>query len=170
MVFASQNVGSYLLKDLKSPPVPESVSWFPETIGWQIIALVLLVLIAFSAYKRINKWWRNRYRNEAIQAIKQFDINQQKHTLNGLHQVVLLTLNYAFSKNSKGHFYGKHLVGFMQQTLSKGNVALDTKLLTQWQHDLVTEEFSHWQINDIQTLQQEIISWLKYHSCERSKC
>ncbi|GAM57982.1 hypothetical protein JCM19231_2105 [Vibrio ishigakensis] len=44
----------------------EPISYFPQTIGWQVLGMIAGIALLFWLY-RLNKRWReNRYRGEAI--------------------------------------------------------------------------------------------------------
>ncbi|MGR6861369.1 DUF4381 domain-containing protein [Aliivibrio salmonicida] len=57
---------SYMLRKMSEVTVPDHVSWFPQTIGWKIVAAILAVFIVYQAVQWSKKWWENRYRREAI--------------------------------------------------------------------------------------------------------
>lgn len=57
---------SYILRDLSEVVTPEHVSWLPQTLGWKIIAIALIVFSIYKAIKWGKKWWGNRYRREAL--------------------------------------------------------------------------------------------------------
>lgn len=42
---------SYMLRELKDVPIPDTVSWWPQTLGWQLL-LLLVVLLAFFSFIR----------------------------------------------------------------------------------------------------------------------
>ncbi|MCZ8485299.1 DUF4381 domain-containing protein, partial [Vibrio lentus] len=35
---------TYILRDLHDVAIPESVSWMPQTIGWKILGVILLLV------------------------------------------------------------------------------------------------------------------------------
>ena len=57
---------SYMLRKMSEVTVPDHVSWFPQTIGWKIVAVILAFFIVYQAVQWSKKWWGNRYRREAI--------------------------------------------------------------------------------------------------------
>jgi hypothetical protein len=44
------------------PPVP----WMPQTIGWQVLGVLLALLLLWLAWRGLRRYWRNRYRREAL--------------------------------------------------------------------------------------------------------
>ena len=42
---------TYILRDLHDVAIPESVSWIPQTIGWKILGVILLLIAVYLAYR-----------------------------------------------------------------------------------------------------------------------
>lgn len=74
---SEDNFGNYLIRDIAEIELPESVSWLPQTLGWKILALLILLLAVFHAYRAANRWWRNRYRRSALQRLKAIERGAQ---------------------------------------------------------------------------------------------
>ena len=53
------------LQNLNDIVLPEAVSWWPLANGWYYLFGVLLLLLAWFAYRMIRSWRRNGYRREA---------------------------------------------------------------------------------------------------------
>ena len=45
---------------------PEAVAWTPQTIGWQILAALALVLAIWVLARVTRRWLRNRFRRQAL--------------------------------------------------------------------------------------------------------
>lgn len=60
---------TYILRDLHDVAIPTSVSWMPQTIGWKILGIILLLVAIYLAYRLALRWWSNRYRKEALQEL-----------------------------------------------------------------------------------------------------
>lgn len=45
---------------------PAPVSWMPQTVGWEMLGVVLLLLALWLTWRGIRRWFRNRYRREAL--------------------------------------------------------------------------------------------------------
>lgn len=52
-------------------PVP--VSWWPQTWGWGLLALILLALAAFAFLRWLRRYRANRYRREALADLAQLE-------------------------------------------------------------------------------------------------
>ncbi len=57
--------GNYALGDLAEVVPPEPVSWLPQTTGWAVLGLIGLGFALRYAWRRLQRWHRNRYRREA---------------------------------------------------------------------------------------------------------
>ncbi|CAE6941597.1 DUF4381 domain-containing protein [Vibrio sp. B1FLJ16] len=92
--------GTYILSKLHDVTVPPSVSWYPQTIGWKILAVGVFLVFLYIAYRLVRKWWVNRYRKEALEAISQLDVNDSEmpKTLFSILKIVLIHLD---SRNAK---------------------------------------------------------------------
>jgi hypothetical protein len=49
------------------PPPP---SWMPHTIAWYVLFAILAILFLFLAVRALYRWWKNRYRREALREIQ----------------------------------------------------------------------------------------------------
>lgn len=54
------------IADLKEIAAPAPVSYAPQTAGWWIVGGLILLALLVWAFFRLRRWWRNRYRREAL--------------------------------------------------------------------------------------------------------
>ncbi len=54
------------IEQLQNLPLPEPVSYLPQTWGWWVLLLMLLGLALLQAARRYRHWRRNRYRRAAL--------------------------------------------------------------------------------------------------------
>ena len=64
-----QPPGTYILRELNDVAVPEHVSWFPQTLGWQVLACAIAIYAIYLMVKLFKNWWGNRYRREALRLV-----------------------------------------------------------------------------------------------------
>ena len=62
--------GNYLLHGIDEIILPEAIAYYPSAPGWQVLGLVIGVLIVFQLSRWAVRWWRNRYRREALQQLE----------------------------------------------------------------------------------------------------
>ena len=72
---SGQNVSIARLAD---PVLPAPVSWMPQTLGWQIVAGLLLLALAWLLWRFARRWVRNRYRREALAEWRQLEAAWQR--------------------------------------------------------------------------------------------
>lgn len=64
--FGNNTFGNYLLHGIEEVHLPDAVEWWPQTVGWGVLGLFLLLALAYYLVLQAKLWWRNRYRREAI--------------------------------------------------------------------------------------------------------
>jgi hypothetical protein len=55
---------------LKELAYPDAISFLPQTIGWLVVALVVLTLLAWLGWRARKRWLNNAYRREAVASIE----------------------------------------------------------------------------------------------------
>ena len=58
------------LQNLNDIALPETVAWWPLASGWYFIIGLLLIALAWSVYRRRQRWTRNRYRRMALSELQ----------------------------------------------------------------------------------------------------
>lgn len=91
---------TYILRELHDVAVPPSVSWYPQTIGWKILAAVVLIALVYVAYRLAQQWWCNRYRQEALLTISQIKPSD-KGMPKALFSVLKIVLIHVDSRDRK---------------------------------------------------------------------
>ncbi len=54
------------LTHLADVTLPPPVSWHPQTVGWAVLAVVLIALLLGLAWYAVRRWRSNRYRRAAL--------------------------------------------------------------------------------------------------------
>ena len=62
-------MGPDALENLHEIPLPEPVSYAPETIGWYLLAALLGALALWAAARWFRSWRVNRYRRAALKEL-----------------------------------------------------------------------------------------------------
>lgn len=62
------------LADVVQPP---PVSWRPQTVGWEVLGVVLVVIALYLAWRGIRWWFRNRYRRDALAELRALELRWQ---------------------------------------------------------------------------------------------
>ena len=70
--------GNYMIHGIDEILLPEAVSWWPPAPGWVAAGIIIGVLLIVQLFRVATRWWRNRYRREAL---RQLDQLQQRGEL-----------------------------------------------------------------------------------------
>jgi Domain of unknown function (DUF4381) len=62
------------LKPLQELPLPEPVSWAPQTIGWVAVAVLLIVTVLWAAWMGWRHHKRERYRRAALAELAEIEV------------------------------------------------------------------------------------------------
>ncbi|MFA0056935.1 MULTISPECIES: DUF4381 domain-containing protein [Vibrio] len=105
---------TYILRELHDVTIPQSVSWVPQTIGWKILGVALLLVAFYLAYRIALKWWNNRYRKEALNELILLDA-RDKNSTERTFKVLKVVLRYLDSSNAKlfGQAYVNRLNAYL---------------------------------------------------------
>ncbi|MBL4796989.1 MAG: DUF4381 domain-containing protein [Oleispira sp.] len=69
LIEQSDSFGNYLIHGIDEVILPAATSWWPSSIGWQIIAFFISAFTLRYAYRKGKNWWHDRYRRQAISKI-----------------------------------------------------------------------------------------------------
>ena len=58
--------GNYLLEGIVETIAPQNISFWPQTIAWQLIFIVLTIVIIKKVYRTWQEYQANAYRREAL--------------------------------------------------------------------------------------------------------
>lgn len=109
--------GNYTLGDFNEVVSPEAISWWPQTVGWTWVAAGLLILAGYHGWKRLVHWYRNRYRGEAINKLRQ--LPDSGNTVVEVNRLLKLTALAAFSREQVASLSGEQWVGFLNAQCSE---------------------------------------------------
>ena len=80
---AEANAQAPSLSQLADVVQPAPVSWMPQTAGWEVLGVVLAVLVLWLAWRGVRRWWRNRYRRDALAELHRLELRWQADTSTG---------------------------------------------------------------------------------------
>ena len=107
---------TYILRDIQEVAIPDSVSWLPQTIGWKILGVVLMIAFVYGAYRYALYRWHNRYRQEALDALAQIDPSDKSSTKR-VFEVLKSVLRYLNARNAS--VYGEQTLIMLDGCLPK---------------------------------------------------
>ena len=150
---------TYLLKQLHDVGLPEQVSWWPQTIGWKILAWIVLLLLLIWLYKQGKRWWNNRYRREALQAAHSLDVADPTFE----YQVfVVIKRVMGYLNSSEKALYDEEFIKAFNAHLPSDEASLDTALAKKWMMSLNTKRQAL-NVEEKRQVHQHCLLWLKQH-------
>ena len=157
---------TYILRELHDVTIPDSVSWAPQTIGWKIFGVILLLVAIYLAYRLAQKWWKNRYRKEALQELIVLDA-RDKNSTERTFKVLKVVLRYLDSSNAKlfGQAYVNRLNAYLPvsaNTSENSNAFFADEISELWMQSLIDPNV---RVSFEQRLEviQTAMMWLKLH-------
>ncbi|MEZ9622671.1 DUF4381 domain-containing protein [Vibrio sp. 10N.222.55.A3] len=157
---------TYILRELHDVAIPDSVSWAPQTIGWKILGVILLLVAIYLAYRLAQKWWNNRYRKEALQELVLLDA-RDKNSTERTFKVLKVVLRYLDSSNAKlfGQAYVNRLNAYLPgsaNTSENSNASFADEVSKLWMQSLIDPNV---RLSFEQRLEviQTAMMWLKLH-------
>lgn len=75
---ATETFGSNRMWGLKELPLPEPVSYFPQTIGWAVAGVVLALLLGWWIWRRWKIWQSNEYRRRGAKLLAEIGASPDK--------------------------------------------------------------------------------------------
>lgn len=157
---------TYILRELHDVAIPDSVSWAPQTIGWKILGVILLLVAIYLAYRLAQKWWNNRYRKEALQELMVLDA-RDKNSTERTFKVLKVVLRYLDSSNAKlfGQAYVNRLNAYLPVsagTSANSNAFFADEVSELWMQSLIDPNV---RLSFEQRLEviQTAMMWLKLH-------
>ena len=144
--------------------MPADISWWPSTIGWKTVALLLCIFVSYRLFKFAQSWWKNRYRREAIR-----QINEQQASVNNLSNVVeklpfylKATALQAYPRDQVAQLSGSAWIDFLNEKTGSEhfNSNVSEQLLT-----ISYRPKEQWQLTEEQCLNLINLTklWVKYH-------
>ncbi len=150
---------SYILRELKEVGLPDDISWMPQTLGWQILGLLALIVLIYVAYRVIKHWWLNRYRFEAIDVTKDLAINDPKFEYK-LFVIIKRVMGHLYPEHQA--LYGAEFLTAMTEFPMKTTIQLDESLGNSWMLALTSKQYALKESDKV-ALKQYCLTWFKEH-------
>jgi len=183
--------GNYLLDKIVETTSPEAISFFPQTLAWQLIFLLLVLFTIKKGYQRWQSYQDNAYRREALAWLAQCSLTNEED-VRQLPALLRKTALLACELTSKQHsnqnaemvitrpdkiiqLSGNAWVSWLDEHCTKTQFSdqatplSSEKLLSQLAYKprlaLNDEEFN----GALKQLCQQIKLWIKYHQLSKQK-
>lgn len=139
----------------------DPISFFPQTFGWQLLALALLLYCSYRLIKGIKHWRNNRYRRDYI---AQFPNLESIHFENELYHIMVVARTMANRANPN---YQVDLFGIAwlvdMDTLCANDATLHNELGLQWMKVLTFERRKPLCFDERQQLLAGCEDWMLTH-------
>ena len=84
----TETFGNYLIHGIDEIVLPEAITWWPSAPGWKVLGLILLAWLVLRVVRLARHWWRNRYRRQALQQLKQLQQQVGSKALGSLPRAI----------------------------------------------------------------------------------
>lgn len=112
-----ESFGNYALgEDFVEVVAPAAISWLPATAGWWWLGAAVSALLLRIAWKKMRRYYRNRYRREAqrrLRALAQAEPGED--WLVALNRLLKLTALAGFSRAEVAPLTGVEWVDFLNR-------------------------------------------------------
>ena len=143
----TETFGNYLIHGIDEIMLPEAITWWPSAPGWKVLGLTLLAWLLLRMVRLARRWWRNRYRREALSQLKKIQQQAGSKALDvvaSLPYYIKATALQAYPRAEVASLSGESWLAFLDAHYSGPSFAEGTgrKLLAvsylpreQWQLD-----------------------------------
>ena len=110
--------GNYMLHGIEEIQLPEPVSWWPQTLGWKLLALAAAAWACYEIYRAAQRWRRNRYRRYALAELAQLEQRaggRYQQVLAALPELLKATALHAYPRDQIAALSGDHWLAFLDQ-------------------------------------------------------
>lgn len=108
--------GNYALGDFVEVVSPAAISWWPQTAGWAWLGAILTGLVAYRAWRALHRWYRNRYRREAVARLERLAAAANADNLVAdINRLLKLTALVAYSREQVARLSGEEWVRFLNR-------------------------------------------------------
>ena len=154
--------GAERMWGLQELPLPEPVSFFPQTPGWWAVAGIVVALTGWWAWRRYRRWQAQAYRREALAQLGEISARPERFTQ--LSFVLRRAALSAYPRIDVASLRGEGWVGWLNGTAGRELFSVaDAELLDRLAY--VSDEQVR-AIADTQTTARLIASgtaWLRVH-------
>ncbi len=93
---------------------PEPIAYWPQTWGWVVVGILVLILIAWLVYRRWLVWKKNEYRRQAMHCLEQ--IANGSLSIHALPKLLRATALQGYPRKQIVQLNGKDWVDWLNQS------------------------------------------------------
>ena len=103
--------------------MPAPISFFPQTIGWVILLLWLVAVLATLVVHRFIQYRRNRYRREALVLLQSIQAKSDRSTQAADIAILLKRVALAaYARTDVGSLYGRDWADFLVRSCNNDSL------------------------------------------------
>ena len=155
--------GNYLVEGLVPTTLPELVNVWPQTLGWKIVALILLLYAVKKSYTAWRTYQRNAYRREALAwlgNLPAYSNLQEQGIYRQLPALLRKTAQQAFGREEVSQLSNERWERWLDQQCEK--TVFSQQCAKQLQVLAYAPE-PQFDPQQIQTLLNQISLWIQFH-------
>lgn len=117
-------------QDLGQLMEPDPLSFSFNTIGWKVLAILLVLVLIFVTYRRIKRYRKNAYRRDALKKIEILELEniaEDKKVL-GLQVVLKQVAIIAYGREQVAALYGQNWLSFLDSKISENGFVDNSEL------------------------------------------
>ncbi len=154
--------GNYTLQGFQEILAPGPINWWPQTIGWQIVGVLLLLLTLRWCWRGARAWWRDRYRREAARTLSRIleTPAQPQNQLAAIAELLKATALFGRSRDTVAGLSGQQWLDWLDRQT-------EAHLFQGRSRELLTVQL--YQANpavsaeDVRALAQASAAWIHQH-------
>ena len=152
--------GNPMLRGIEEIQLPEAIPWWPQTLGWKLLASAAILYLGYRLTRGAQRWWLNRYRRSALAQLAQLEQcsgGDYGEVLFALPALLKATALHAYPRDEVAALSGEHWLAFLDQHYSGPSFrrGVGRQLLT-----IAYQPDSRWQLSPLEA--QQLI-----HMCRR---
>ncbi len=159
----ARTFGNYVLHGINEVVLPESVSWYPQTVGWTILLGLVLLFLLFKALVQLLRWYRNRYRTEGLKRLQRLSVASDRiEAVRGVPIVLKAVALQAYPRSEIARLSGSAWIEFLNSVTERVSFnPAQAKFLQRVSYQVL----SYNDIDDasFEELIEQSIYWVKHH-------
>ena len=156
--------GNYLLHGMDEIYLAPPISWWPQTLAWKALALIIVLILCVWAFRSIQRWRKNKYRRDALAELVKIQrlSKQDPAQLSLVPALIKATALKVYPRRELARLTGNAWLTLLDKSL-KGVFAGEAgEILLR----VAYQPPEHWCLSKQQerSLFMESRRWLKYHA------
>lgn len=154
--------GNYLLENIVETQAPAKISWLPQTVGWQFVAIILVLLLGYKSYRQYKNYQRDAYRRHALRWIINCQQSDDIALYKQLPSLLRQTALNAFERSDITQLNGSNWEHWLDQQCQQTSFTTSCPTLL---HQLAFKPITtkNFDANKKQLLITQITLWVKHH-------